>query len=220
MTASLHYLYDPLCGWCYGAAPGLRALTKAEGLPPLTLHPTGLFAGRGARPMDRHFAAYAWSNDQRIAALTGQIFSEAYRAGPLASFDRPFDSTAATRALTAVHRVAPAREAEALAAIQSARFVDGRDVTDPAVLADILSALGLGEAAGLAADPTLDALVERRTAQGRALLAEARGNGVPTLALRTAEGLAALSSEPLYRDPESLFPALRRIADGAALSSL
>lgn len=24
-NAVLHYIYDPLCGWCYGAAPLVRA---------------------------------------------------------------------------------------------------------------------------------------------------------------------------------------------------
>ncbi len=217
MTVSLHYLYDPLCGWCYGAAPGLNALLVAEGLPPLTLHPVGLFAGRGARPMDRSFAAYAWSNDQRIAKLTGQIFSAAYRDGPLARFDRPFDSTPATRALTAVHALAPAREAEALDAIQRARFVDGRDITDAAVLAEVLSRLGLGEAAVTLVD---DATLIRRMAEGQALLTQAGGNGVPTLVLRTADGVRALSSQALYQDTESLFPALRQIAGTAPSAPL
>jgi len=220
MTASLHYLYDPLCGWCYGAGPGLRALIAAEGLPPLTLHPTGLFAGRGARPMDRTFAAYAWSNDQRIAKLTGRIFSDAYRDGPLARFDRPFDSAPATRALTAVHRLDPAREADALDAVQRARFVDGLDITDAAVLGDVLAGLGLGDLeAGPALDPALDQQVARRTAEGRALLAASGGNGVPTLILRTAEGVRALPSQALYQDTDSLFPALRRIAGGTVLSN-
>lgn len=216
MTASLHYLYDPLCGWCYGAGPGLRALIAADGLPPLTLHPTGLFAGRGARPMDRDFAAYAWSNDQRIARLTGRIFSDAYRNGPLARFDRPFDSAPATRALTAVHRLDPAREADALDAIQRARFVDGLDITDDAVLAGVLASLGLG---GVEAGPALDAEVARRTAEGRALLAGSGGNGVPTLILRTADGLRALPSQALYQDTDSLFPMLRRLAGGSASSN-
>ena len=31
MTKSLHYLFDPLCGWCYGAMPALAALaTEAD----------------------------------------------------------------------------------------------------------------------------------------------------------------------------------------------
>ena len=28
----VHYLFDPLCGWCYGAAPLVRAITAQ--LPP------------------------------------------------------------------------------------------------------------------------------------------------------------------------------------------
>lgn len=45
----------------------------------LELAPTGLFAG-GGRTMDAAFADYAWSNDLRIAKLTGQRFTEAWRS--------------------------------------------------------------------------------------------------------------------------------------------
>lgn len=210
MIASLHYLYDPLCGWCYGAAPALHALAEAPGVPPLALHPTGLFAGQGARPMDPSFAAYAWSNDQRIARLTGQTFSDAYRNGPLAWFDRPLDSSLATRALTAVHRIAPAREAEALAAIQRARFVDGHDITDAARLAGVLTEIGLGEAAGFPdKDAALDALLAQRQAEARALMAEVGAGGVPALVLRNAAGVRLLPSEGLFRDVASLIAKLR-----------
>ncbi|MCS4229363.1 protein-disulfide isomerase-like protein with CxxC motif [Stenotrophomonas chelatiphaga] len=75
---TLLYLFDPLCGWCYGAAPALDALTNHPSIE-LMLLPSGLFTGRGARPQNRQWADYAWANDQRIAALTGQVFSEAYR---------------------------------------------------------------------------------------------------------------------------------------------
>jgi putative protein-disulfide isomerase len=209
MTATLHYLYDPLCGWCYGAAPALRALAEAPGIPPLALHPTGLFAGAGARPMDRSFAAYAWSNDQRIARLTGQVFSEAYRRGPLEALGRRFDSGPATRALTAVHRLAPAREVEVLDAIQRARFVEGQDITDAAVLSEILTGLGLGDAVGLMDDPVLDAVLADRLAQARALMAAVGAGGVPTLVLRDADGARALPSDGLYRDTAGLIASLR-----------
>jgi putative protein-disulfide isomerase len=54
----LTYLYDPLCGWCYGAAPALDKMVKLDNLT-VELAPTGLFAGEGARPLDERFAAYA-----------------------------------------------------------------------------------------------------------------------------------------------------------------
>ena len=73
------YLFDPLCGWCYGAGPTLERLGQLDDVT-LELMPTGLFAGEGARVMDAQFAAYAWQNDERIARLTGQPFSEIYRS--------------------------------------------------------------------------------------------------------------------------------------------
>ncbi|WGW05300.1 hypothetical protein [Tropicibacter oceani] len=57
----LHYLFDPLCGWCYGASATIGKLAKHPHID-LRPHATGLFAGRGARPM-KSFAAQAWAND-------------------------------------------------------------------------------------------------------------------------------------------------------------
>ncbi|TIU69189.1 MAG: DsbA family protein, partial [Mesorhizobium sp.] len=75
-NATLTYLFDPLCGWCYGATPMLDRLEKSGVV--LELLPTGLFSGAGARPLDAGFAAHAWANDQRIERLSGQVFSQAY----------------------------------------------------------------------------------------------------------------------------------------------
>src|SRR5271163_4890850 len=47
-AVKLDYFFDPLCGWCYASAPALEAL--AEAFPDaLTMLPSGLFAGAGAR---------------------------------------------------------------------------------------------------------------------------------------------------------------------------
>src|SRR4051794_12302875 len=89
-------LYDPLCGWCYGAAPAIRRLADQPHLA-LGLLPTGLFAGSGARPIDDDFAAFAWSHDQRIHALTGVTFSTHYRDRVLADRRARLDSGPATR---------------------------------------------------------------------------------------------------------------------------
>ncbi len=78
MVKALTYLMDPFCGWCYGASPALQALRAEPGIQ-ITIAPTGLFAGDGSRPMNAEFARFAWTNDQRIASLTGQRFTEAYR---------------------------------------------------------------------------------------------------------------------------------------------
>ena len=109
MTKTLHYIFDPLCGWCYGAAAAVKAVDKAPNVV-LRLLPSGLFSAVGARPMDEDFAAYAWSNDQRIAGLTGQRFSESYRNEVLADRQQRFDSGPATLALSAVSLSSPAHD--------------------------------------------------------------------------------------------------------------
>ncbi|ATO32710.1 hypothetical protein DZA65_01784 [Dickeya dianthicola] len=91
MSKILHYVFDPLCGWCYGASPTVAALAYHPAFR-LELSPSGLFADEGARSMNDEFAAYAWSNDQRIARLTGQPFSERYRQQVLGDRQQAFDS--------------------------------------------------------------------------------------------------------------------------------
>lgn len=188
MTATLTYLFDPLCGWCYGASPALETLRAR---PDVTLRPlpTGLFAGPGARPMGAEFAAYAWSNDQRIAKLTGQVFSDAYRTQVLTDTGQPFDSGPATAALTAVALTAPEEEFAALKAVQGARYGDGLNITAPETLAELLRGLGLTAAADLflAQDADLLEAVDRRVGEGQRLLSLLRAQGVPTLA-RTEAG--------------------------------
>ncbi len=196
-------LVDPLCGWCYGAAPALERLAGDPGVA-LGVMPTGLFAGEGARPMDDAFAAYAWSNDQRIARLTGQPFTEAYRQGVLATPGRSFDSGPATLALVAAGLEAPARAMAVLHAIQRARFVDGRDITDIGVLAGVLAEIGLPAAAARIASPDDDLLraLEDRVAAAQRLMAESGARGVPTLLV--GPDRRPIPSAALFGAPEAL----------------
>jgi putative protein-disulfide isomerase len=140
------YLFDPLCGWCYGAGPVLDRLALLDDVT-LELMPTGLFAGEGARAMDAQIAAYAWQNDQRIARLTDQPFSELYRTEVLGKIGGMFDSAPATLGVIAVRITEPARELEALKALQRARYLDGQDNVSLVGVSDILQSIGLRAAA-------------------------------------------------------------------------
>src|SRR5947209_18757731 len=146
LSMRITYLFDPLCGWCYGAGPALDRLALLDDVT-LELTPTGLFAGEGARAMDAQFAAYAWQNDQRIARLTGQPFSELYRAEVLGKNGGVFDSAPATHGVIAVRVTEAPRELDALKALQRARYVDGRDNVSLAGVSDILQSIGLATAA-------------------------------------------------------------------------
>lgn len=209
-TRTVTYLFDPLCGWCYGASPAVASLSDVEDLV-LEMVPTGLFSGAGARPLDEGFAAYAWANDQRIHALTGQIFSEHYRTDVLGDRRQRLDSGPATLALTAVALTAPDREFAALAAIQSARYAGGRDITVAATLADILAGLGLDTAAALVAEGAEELTVAdaARVERGRQLMAAYRADGVPTLLYDDGSHRRKLDSEILFSKPGRLAAILR-----------
>jgi putative protein-disulfide isomerase len=205
MDKTLYYLYDPLCGWCYGAMPALSALFGV-GSVRIELMPTGLFSDAGAKPMDEDFAAFAWSNDERISRTTGQRFTEAYRQGVLADRQQRFDSGPATLALTAVASTAVDKEYIALKAIQHARYVNGSDVTSVSVLIGVLQALGLNEAADLMTRPGNDLVSANATriTHAQAWMQDFGARGVPTLILESGSTRSLLVINTVFSDPDDL----------------
>jgi putative protein-disulfide isomerase len=204
------YLFDPLCGWCYGACPALEKLSRLDDVT-LGLLPTGLFAGEGSRPIDQRFADYAWQNDQRIAQLTGQIFSDVYREHVLGAVGSRFDSRPATLGLVAVGLSEPARELDALKSLQNARYRDGRDNSDLGVVAETLTAAGFVEAARRvqAPDEPLLAAYQSRISAARADMARFGVQGVPGILLGSGDRRRKIDSSLLYGNFDLLVAELR-----------
>lgn len=175
----LHYLFDPLCGWCYGAKPAIEAVAARF---PVELVPTGLFY-RSGRVIDADFAQYAWNNDERIERLTGQPFSTAYRENVLQGGGR-FDSENSLLALTAVRETAPEKELALLGALQTARYVDGRDNADWGVIADVMQSQGLGDVVPKLHDPKTEQALLARINFGQQLARRLGTSGVPQLAAK------------------------------------
>ncbi|WP_027729988.1 DsbA family protein [Variovorax paradoxus] len=210
MDITLHYLFDPLCGWCYGASPAVSRLSAEPGIT-VELLPTGLFSGEGARAMDDGFAVFAWTNDQRIESQTGQRFTERYRQRVLGDRERPFDSSLATLALTAVSVNDPASELETLKAIQHARYVDGKDVTSLTTLAELLKGLGLAQAAAMVALPDAHLLAANqvRVNKGQGLMREFGARGVPTLIAASGPKRWLVDASAASSNPGSLISQLK-----------
>ena len=120
-----------------------------------------------------------------LVTPTGQPFTQAYRDRILGAANGRFDSGPATLAWTAVAQTAPERELDALHALQHARYVEGRDNADPAVIADVLNSLGLQAAADLLQEShdALRAALLERVAAARATMQLLGAQGVPQLAV-------------------------------------
>jgi putative protein-disulfide isomerase len=203
-NSEVTYLFDPLCGWCYGATPMLDRLS-ATGLH-VELLPTGLFSGAGARPMDEGFAAHAWANDQRIERLTGQVFTPAYRRNVLDISGTLLDSHAATLGISAAGLEYPSRRLAALKTIQRARYVDGSDVVTTSGVAEVLAAAGMAEAAEMLKAPTDALLTAHRelVGRGRALFQRLHADGVPSLAVIRNNAPWLIGSNALFGSFDNL----------------
>ncbi|PWJ93415.1 putative protein-disulfide isomerase [Mesorhizobium loti] len=203
-NSEVTYLFDPLCGWCYGATPMLDRLS-ATGVR-IELLPTGLFSGAGARSMDEGFAAHAWSNDQRIERLTGQVFTPAYRHNVLDISGTLLDSHAATLGISAAGLEDPSRRLAALKAIQRARYVDGSDVVTTSGVAEVLAAAGMADAAEMLKAPTETLLTAHRelVGRGRALFQRLHADGVPSLAVIRNDAPRLIGSNALFGSFDNL----------------
>lgn len=210
MRKTIIYLFDPFCGWCYGAMPALSALNNTVEIN-VELLPTGLFTGDGARVMNEEFAAYAWRNDQRIYSLTGQPFTEAYRDQVLGKPLR-FDSGPATVAMTAVALTEPTQEIEALKAIQLARYVDGQDTTQQQTLAEVLKSIGLERAANMVLNPTDELLqaTQARIERAQTLMTETNSRGVPTFVVSTGEKYWRVDSSNAYTNLDAFIQQIKQ----------
>jgi putative protein-disulfide isomerase len=208
MTTTLTYLFDPLCGWCYGASPVVQQLGQQSAFT-LELAPSGLFSG-GGRVMDAAFADYAWSNDVRIEKQTGQRFTERYRTHVLGQHGSRFDSATATLALTAVSQTEPHRELEVLKLLQEARYVDGLDTTAVPVVAQLLRGIGLPVAADRleAGDTGLHLANDARIRGAQRLMHTFGVRGVPAMVVTDAGGSRLLPGNALYGSFEKLLDVL------------
>jgi len=173
----LHYIYDPLCGWCYGAKPLVQA---AQAVLPVIAHGGGMMTGANRQRVSPQLRSYVLPHDRRIAEYSGQPFGEAYFEGLLRDHTALFDSAPPIAAVLAAEQMA-GRGLELLGRLQSAHYVEGRRIADESVLFELALGMGLDrqafERAFMAAD------TEGHIRKSRALLAKVGGQGFPTLAL-------------------------------------
>lgn len=207
----LHYIHDPLCGWCYGAAPLVAA---ARAVLPVQAHGGGMMAGRNRRRVDAQLRDYVMPHDQRIAQMTGQAFGEPYFNGLLRDTEAVFDSAPPIAAVLAVQALkGEAAGLDMLAAIQRAHYQQGRRISEVATLTELAQALGI-EPAAFAAE--LERVEQDELANhiegSRELLNYVGGRGFPTFVLQRGDTLEVLDTGRWLGQPEEWASYLREEA--------
>ncbi|MGP1356570.1 hypothetical protein [Roseicyclus sp.] len=177
---------DPLCGWCYGIVPALRALEQAEPDLPLRVVMAGLVTGARVGPY-AEMETYIRGASERLRAVTGRAPSEAFyetirRPGVLG------DSAPPCLAIAHVAKHAPDRALGFAHAVVEAHFGEGMDLNDPDTYRTLFDRMGLDLAVPDLTDR--DAAAHAWT-EGRALCIRR----FPTLILRRGGTMTALPTE-------------------------
>lgn len=202
----LHYAYDPLCGWCYAAAPMVDAVNEA-GIA-LSLHGGGLWATPTKLRPEK--GAHIRESDARIAAMTGQHFGAAYTAGLLSDPATIFWSQPTVAAVLAAGSVGTGADLAMLHAIQVAHYVDGRRVVETDTLAELGAGIGLDpQAFGKSFD--LDRAADHIKGS-RAFMDRLGLHGFPSFVLEAGSALIRIPHESHYGRPEAFVEAVTRAA--------
>ncbi len=183
----LHYIFDPLCGWCYAAAPLLAAARALPGLE-IQWHAGGMLSGPARRTITPDWRAHVMPHDERIAKLTGQPFGDAYYNGLLNQVGATLDSTPPIAAMLAAEAM-DGRGLDFLARAQAAHYVEGRQIATLAVLQALAHDLGLDPLSftthyeiALAGDTA------RHIEESREWLQASGGQGFPTFVFEFTDG--------------------------------
>jgi putative protein-disulfide isomerase len=168
MTTRLIYAFDPLCGWCYGFAPALRALRQTVPALQIDLRMGGLVTGERIRPYIEA-ADYITMASTRLKAVTGVALGEAFKAKILTDPAIISSSVPPCDVVLQVRQSAPDRVYDVAEAIQIAHFRDGLDLNDPATYAGIMRELDIEIAVTLPAPKEVSATLAQEFAATRAL---------------------------------------------------
>ncbi|MDP1927276.1 MAG: DsbA family protein [Thiobacillus sp.] len=190
----LWYFADPMCSWCWGFSPVMEAVREAyhERLK-IALVLGGLRPGTHT-PMTaaaRDDILHHW---HQVHARSGQPFQ----------FDGAlpdgfiYDTEPASRAVVTAGGLNPTQIFAMFKAIQTAFYAEGRDVAQPAVLAELAAGLGIDTAAFLNA---FDSDAARAKTQAHFMQARKAGaRGFPTLILQRGEQIDRIADGYLPLD--------------------
>jgi putative protein-disulfide isomerase len=182
----LIYVADPMCSWCYGFGPEIRALDDRFDFPTSVIV-GGLRPGPAAEPLDDRLRSVLRHHWEEVGRRTGQPFDPR----GLDREDWIYDTLLPDTAVVVMRQRNPDAVLPFFERLQQAFYAEGVDITNPAVYPDLLAGFDVESEefhAALISEPAIEATY---TDFGRA-----RGlgaSGFPTLFLRAGDEIFLVS---------------------------
>ncbi len=137
----LLYVTDPMCAWCYGFTPIVRRLRALwYGRLSVQVLVGGLrpYAQEPLSDLEKDNLAVSWHRAQLKCQLP---FDYKF----FLRQELTYDTEPACRALLTVKHLRPNLTLEVLRALHSAFYADGRDISKPEVLVEVVRPFGISE---------------------------------------------------------------------------
>ncbi|QUX95209.1 protein-disulfide isomerase [Marinomonas sp. CT5] len=194
---NVHYFFDPMCGWCYGASSLVGVLADIPEFE-IIYHPGGMIPKQAIDPSFRQHILQA---DAQIANMTKAHFGDAYKARVTGTEDYIVDSYSTTRAFLVGQEMGIEAHVM-LAAIQKAHYQDGQHLDELNVLADLAVSMGLDKATWNEKMADSEAKMRSQVQESHDLMGQLQVSGYPTFILEKEDRLMRLPHSNYYGKTE------------------
>jgi putative protein-disulfide isomerase len=205
---TLHYIYDPFCGWCYGVAPLLTAAAELDRVKVIA-HSGGMLTGTKAQVMSAEWRKFVRPHEERIVTLSGQTFGTEYTGKAQFDYTLVLDSGPPSAAMIAAEEVAGAG-VKMLKKLQVAYYVEGRPIATRNEVLRNADEIGLDATKFAEAFDRASLNLDKHFAETRTLLEQLRGQGYPTLAIEKDGVLRKLPPGQFFGKPDVFREVLRQ----------
>lgn len=144
MKDQILYLFDPLCGWCFGFSKTIVEFRDQHPEIEFKAVPGGMITGSRVAPYHT-MKDYISGARKRLEEMTGARFGKPYLDNIIAS-DIQMDSVPPSKALIAFESLG-GNTIDFAHSLQRAHFVNGKDYNDKSIYLEIAAELGIDPAA-------------------------------------------------------------------------
>ena len=212
MTATLIYVHDPMCSWCYGFSTTIRTMMNRLPADIQVIRLLGGLAPDSSEPMPESTRQMVQQNWHRIEqAIPGVQFNYDFWTDC-----EPRRATyPACRAVIAARKQGDANDVLMTEKIQQAYYKQARNPSENSVLIELAAEIGLDEVVfsnDLVADDTQQILLQEINVS-RSLGV----NSFPSLVFKTDEEYNLINTN--YTDAEPMLNQIRSILDNLMLAN-
>lgn len=133
------YVYDPMCGWCYGFSQVMQTLhQEKQNEYNFEIISGGMVIGENEGYLSKDFSDYILKAYKRVEELSGVKYGDAY-LNKLRTYSLWSSSMMPSLALETIKKMKPTQSYAFASDLQYAYFYEGKDLRDSSNYSSILS---------------------------------------------------------------------------------